>query len=166
MLFYRKFCESFATNFYCFLPNQFLVFLFATRWPCRFVPLWMLIFFIDLFLCSALFVFWAIRHFFRFNLINLLVSSDMKKSISSTLLFGQDLSNAVLIMLAILLTVFRLFLLVWLRLLVLSFYIIRTHSNIVLIWFTKRILGTVFLCPYNVCPKWVSLTSSQIRQNA
>ena len=34
-----------------------------------------------------------------------------------------------------------------------SFYIIRTHSNNILIWFTKRILGTVFLCPYNVCPK-------------
>ena len=33
------------------------------------------------------------------------------------------------------------------------FYIIGTHSNNVLIWFTKRILGTVFLCPYNVCPK-------------
>ena len=45
-----------------------------------------------------------------------------------------------------------------------DFYIIGTHSNNVLIWFTKRILGTVFLCPYNVCPK--SLTSSQIRQNA
>ena len=44
-----------------------------------------------------------------------------------------------------------------------NFYIIGTHSNNVLIWFTKRILGTVFLCPYNVCPK--SLTSSQIRQN-
>ena len=26
----------------------------------------------------------------------------------------------------------------------LSFYIIGTHSNNVLIWFTKRILGTVF----------------------
>ena len=37
--------------------------------------------------------------------MNLLVSSDIKKSISFTLLFGQDLSNAVLIMLAILLTV-------------------------------------------------------------
>ena len=47
-----------------------------------------------------------------------------------------------------------------------DFYIIGTHSNNVLIWFTKRILGTVFLCPYNVCPKWLSLTSSQIRQNA
>ena len=35
----------------------------------------------------------------------------------------------------------------------LYFYIIGTHSNNVLIWFTKRILGTVFLCPYNVCPK-------------
>ena len=34
-----------------------------------------------------------------------------------------------------------------------DFYIIGTHSNNVLIWFTKRILGTVFLCPYNVCPK-------------
>ena len=33
------------------------------------------------------------------------------------------------------------------------YYIIGTHSNNVLIWFTKRILGTVFLCPYNVCPK-------------
>ena len=32
-------------------------------------------------------------------------------------------------------------------------YIIGTHSNNVLIWFTKRILGTVFLCSYNVCPK-------------
>ena len=46
------------------------------------------------------------------------------------------------------------------------FYIIGTHSNNVLLWFTKRILGTIFLCPYNVCPKWLSLTSSQIRQNA
>ena len=35
----------------------------------------------------------------------MLVSSDIKISISFTLLFGQDLSNAVLIMLAILLTV-------------------------------------------------------------
>ena len=34
-----------------------------------------------------------------------------------------------------------------------SFYIIGTHSNNVLIWFTKGILGTIFLCPYNVCPK-------------
>ena len=34
-----------------------------------------------------------------------------------------------------------------------DFYIIGTHSNNVLIWFTKRILSTVFLCPYNVCPK-------------
>ena len=33
------------------------------------------------------------------------------------------------------------------------FYIIGTHSNNVLIWFTKRILSTVFLCPYNVCLK-------------
>ena len=32
-------------------------------------------------------------------------------------------------------------------------YIIGNHSNNVLIWFTKWILGTVFLCPYNVCPK-------------
>ena len=31
-----------------------------------------------------------------------------------------------------------------------GYYIIGTHSNNVLIWFTKRILGTVFLCPYNV----------------
>ena len=46
------------------------------------------------------------------------------------------------------------------------FYIIGTHSNNVLIWFTKRILDTVFLRPYNVCPKWLSLTSPQIRQNA
>ena len=51
------------------------------------------------------FVFWAIRLIFRYNLINLLVSSDIKKSISFTSLFGQDLSNAVLIMLAILFTV-------------------------------------------------------------
>ena len=34
-----------------------------------------------------------------------------------------------------------------------DFYNIGTHFNNVLIWFTKRILGTVFLCPYNVCPK-------------
>ena len=53
------------------------------------------------FLCSALFVFCAICLIFSFNLINLLVSSDIKKSISFTLLFGQDLSNAVLSMLAI-----------------------------------------------------------------
>ena len=54
-------------------------------------------------------LFWSYRQklalIFNFNLINLLVSSDMKKSISFTLLFGQDLSNAVLIMLAILFTV-------------------------------------------------------------
>ena len=41
------------------------------------------------------------------------------------------------------------------------FYIIGTHSNNVLIWFTKRILGTVFLWPFSVCPKWLSITSSQ-----
>ena len=35
----------------------------------------------------------------------------------------------------------------------LPFHIIGTHFNNVLIWFTKQILGTVFLCPYNVCPK-------------
>ena len=46
------------------------------------------------------------------------------------------------------------------------FYIIGTHSNNVLIWFAKQILGTVLLYPYNVCPKWLSLTSFQIRQNA
>ena len=57
------------------------------------------------FLCSALFVFRASRLIFLFNFINLLVSSDIKKSITFTLLFGQDLSNAVLIMLAILFTV-------------------------------------------------------------
>ena len=33
------------------------------------------------------------------------------------------------------------------------YHIIGTHSNNVLIWFTKRILGTVFLYPHNVCPK-------------
>ena len=31
-----------------------------------------------------------------------------------------------------------------------GFYIIGTHSKDVLLWFTKRILSTVFLCPYNV----------------
>ena len=36
---------------------------------------------------------------------------------------------------------------------ILCHYIIGTHSNNVLIWLTKRILGTVFLCPYSVCPK-------------
>ena len=35
----------------------------------------------------------------------------------------------------------------------LHFHIIGTHSNNVVIWFTKRILGTVFLCPFSVCPK-------------
>ena len=35
----------------------------------------------------------------------------------------------------------------------LCFYIIGTHSNNVLICFTKRILGSVLLCPYNGCPK-------------
>ena len=67
----------------------------------------MLIFLIDLlsFYVQPYLFFLAIRLIFRFNLINLLVSPDIKKSISFTLLFGQDLSNAVLIMLAILLTV-------------------------------------------------------------
>ena len=33
------------------------------------------------------------------------------------------------------------------------FYIMGTYSNNALLWFTKRILGIVFLCSYNVCPK-------------
>ena len=31
-----------------------------------------------------------------------------------------------------------------------TFYIIGTLFNYVLIWFTKRILGAVFLCPFSV----------------
>ena len=67
----------------------------------------MLIFLIDLlgFYVQPYLFFELSVLFFRFNLINLLVSSDIKKSISLTLLYGQDLSNVVLVMLAILLTV-------------------------------------------------------------
>ena len=51
-------------------------------------------------LCTGFWVFCAIRLICLFNLISLLVSLDMKNSISLTLLLGHDLSNAALIIFA------------------------------------------------------------------
>ena len=51
-------------------------------------------------LCIGSWVFCAIRLICLFNLITLIVSLDMKKSISLTLLLGHDLSNAALIIFA------------------------------------------------------------------